>query len=87
MNEEDDMDDQQRRTIESVQATARTVADGVGDAAERVASTARDAGEGVAEFRAVIRRQPITMAFVMLGMGYLLGRIAGGARHWTHRQA
>lgn len=48
--------------------------------AGQAAMTARQASEGVTEFRALIRNQPVTMAALMLGLGYVLGRVAGG-RH------
>ncbi len=32
--------------------------------------------DGIVRFRAVVRAQPITVAMVMLGFGYLLGHLA-----------
>ncbi|MCW3474890.1 hypothetical protein [Limobrevibacterium gyesilva] len=72
------MSDEARSTMESIQSATQAVADGVSEAAGRATTAARQASDGVSEFRAVIRRQPITMAFLMLGMGYVLGRISGG---------
>ncbi len=70
--------EQVRTSLEAAQDVARAVADGASQTANRAVSAARQASDGVTEFRAVIRRQPITMAFVMLAMGYLLGS------HLTH---
>jgi hypothetical protein len=62
-----------RSSAGPAQKAARAVADGVYETADRAATAIRQASDGVTEFRAVIRKQPITMAFLMLGMGYLLG--------------
>ena len=32
--------------------------------------------DNVTEFRAIVRAQPITLAILMLGFGYLLGHLA-----------
>jgi hypothetical protein len=66
-----------RSTMETVHDAAQAVTDGVSAAASGAAVAARQASDGVTEFRAVIRRQPITMAFLMLAMGYVLGRVSG----------
>ena len=63
--------------METVHDAAQAVTDGVSAAASGAAVAARQASDGVMEFRAVIRRQPITMAFLMLAMGYVLGRVLG----------
>jgi hypothetical protein len=72
------MNDETGSTLESVQGAAHAVADGVSEAAGRAVTGARKASDGVTEFRTVIREQPITMAFLMLGIGYVLGRMFGG---------
>jgi len=69
--------EQVRGAMETVQDAAQAVTDGVSAAASGAAVAARQASDGVTEFRAVIRRQPITLAFLMLAMGYVLGRVSG----------
>lgn len=66
-----------RSTMETVHDAAQAVTNGVSAAASGAAAAARQASDGVTEFRAVIRRQPITLAFLMLAMGYVLGRVSG----------
>ncbi len=43
-------------------------------------STARTIGDDITRFRAVVRGQPITIALVIFGFGYLLGHLASPRR-------
>ncbi len=54
---------------------ARKVADGLHDAVGQAGDAACSAGAGITEFRRIIRGQPLTMAFLMLGVGWVLGRV------------
>lgn len=70
-----------RQPSDFAQTMIRNVADGVCGTANMAAATVRQASDGVTEFRAVIRKQPITMAFLMLAMGYVIGsRLTSGRR-------
>jgi hypothetical protein len=71
------MSEQVRGTMETVHDAAQAVTEGVSAAASGAAVAVRQVSDGVTEFRAVIRRQPITLAFLMLTMGYALGRVSG----------
>jgi hypothetical protein len=62
-----------RTSVESVQHVARAVADGASQTTRNAVSAVQSVSDGVTQFRAVIRKQPITMAFMMLAMGYILG--------------
>ncbi len=62
----------------SIGASARSIAGGIEEAASHVRHAASRTQEGVAEFRAFMRAQPITGALLMVAFGYLAGRIAGG---------
>lgn len=64
---------QPKTSMESMQDTARKVADTASETGRRAASAVGQVSDGVTQFRAVIRKQPITMAFMMLAMGYMLG--------------
>jgi hypothetical protein len=57
------------------QNTAQRMADGLHDAVGQAGSVASQTGEGIAEFRRVVRAQPITMALLLLGFGYVVGRV------------
>jgi hypothetical protein len=70
-------DEDSKSTMEAVQGAAQAVSAGVSGVASHAAGAVRQASDGVTEFRAVVRRQPITMAFLMLAMGYVLGRVSG----------
>jgi hypothetical protein len=54
---------------------ARRMADGLHDAVGQASDAALTAGAGISELRQIIRGQPITMALLMLGLGYVTGRI------------
>ncbi len=69
-----------RRRTAAGHPRAQDLVDGLGNAAGQAATAARQAGDGVTEFRALIRNQPVTMAALMLGLGYVLGRVVAG-RH------
>lgn len=65
---------------ENSQGMARDLADGLSNVADQAAIRARQASDGVTELRALIRHQPITSAVLLLGLGYVFGRLAA-ARH------
>ncbi len=50
-----------------------------------LAAAARGTSEGVAELRDFIRAQPITAALLLLGLGYLAGRVAGASHAAARR--
>lgn len=65
--------EQTRTSVEAVQDAAKAVADGAIETGQYAVSAAQQMSDGVTQFRAVVRQQPITMAFLMLAMGYLIG--------------
>lgn len=65
---------------ENSQGMAQDLADGLSNVADQAAIRARQASDGVTELRALIRHQPITSAVLLLGLGYVFGRLAA-ARH------
>ena len=58
---------------DTVQQAARTAADTMSSAYDHSAATAARVSDGVTQFRSLIRQQPVTMGFVMLALGYMLG--------------
>jgi len=65
------------RTVgEAVQDSVKRVADGVCDAVGQARQAASQAGDGIGELRKVIRAQPLTMGFLAIGIGYLLGHLS-----------
>ena len=66
--------------VENYQGIAQDLADGLSSVAGQAAIKARQASDGVTELRALIRHQPITLAVLLLGLGYVFGRLAAG-RH------
>lgn len=71
------MSEQMARASRSVEDTAQVVAQGVAGAAGRTVAVARQTGSSLSEFRHLVRAQPVTMALLMLGFGYVLGRLVG----------
>ena len=68
------MDREQAKTsMEVVQEVAKAVADGATETAQCALSAVHQVSDGVTGFRAVVRKQPITMAFIMLALGYVIG--------------
>jgi stage V sporulation protein SpoVS len=61
---------------EAVESTMRRVAGGLSDAVGQAKQAAVQAGDGIGELRQVIRAQPLTMAFLAIGIGYLLGHLS-----------
>jgi hypothetical protein len=61
---------------DSVEGTMRRVAGGVSDAVGQARQAAYQAGDGIADLRRVIRGQPLTMGFLAIGIGYLLGHLS-----------
>lgn len=66
---------------------AGSVASGIGAAAQNATVTARRLDSGAAEFRKMTRRQPITVAVLMLSVGYVLGRIVAAGRRPTNSRS
>jgi hypothetical protein len=62
---------------EPIESAVRRVAGGVSDAVDQARLAATQAGTGIGELRKVIRGQPLTMWFLAIGIGYLLGNLAG----------
>ena len=59
-----------------IESAVRRVAGGVSDAVGQATVAARQAGDGIGELRKVIRGQPLTMGFLAIGIGYLLGHLS-----------
>ena len=53
--------------------TADRVSDTVAAAYAQGSETLAQASDGVTRFRSTMRAQPVTMAFVMLALGYMIG--------------
>jgi hypothetical protein len=69
------------RTLEArTNETGADVIGGLGEAVSHIQHAASRAQERATEFRAFMRAQPIAGALLMVGIGYLVGRIAGGRR-------
>jgi hypothetical protein len=64
-----------------VQQKAQRLANGLHDAVGQAGDAAWTAGAGIGEFRQIIRGQPLTMAFLMLGLGYVVGRVLNSRPH------
>ncbi len=60
---------------QTVQNAAQSVGEGVSNAAGQGAAAVAKVSDGVTRFRSAMRREPITMAFVMLAAGYMLGTL------------
>jgi hypothetical protein len=61
---------------DSVAGTMSRVAGGVSDAVGQARQAAYQVGDGIGDLRRVIRGQPLTMGFLAIGIGYLLGHLA-----------
>ena len=61
---------------DAIESTVRRVAGGVSDAVGQARVAARQAGDGIGDLRTVIRGQPLTMGFLAIGIGYLLGHLS-----------
>lgn len=72
------IDDIHNRALDdrAIESTVRRVAGGVSDAVGQATVAARQAGDGIGELRKVIRGQPLTMGFLAIGIGYLLGHLS-----------
>jgi hypothetical protein len=64
----------------SIGTGARKVAVGLEEAASHVRHAASRTQERITQFRGFMRAQPITGALLMVAVGYLVGRFAGGRR-------
>jgi hypothetical protein len=64
---------------DSIQHSARRVAGTIGETVGQAKQAACQAGDGIGELRRVIRAQPLTMGFLAIGIGYLLGTLASRA--------
>jgi hypothetical protein len=69
---------------DSLHSAARRVAGGISDAAGQARQAAYQASDGIGDLRRVIRAQPLTIGFLAIGVGYLLGHLSswslGGRR-------
>jgi hypothetical protein len=64
------------RTVdERSHGAARAVAEGVSSAVDQVVTVAGQTSDSVSAFRDAVRRAPLAMSLVMLGLGYLIGTI------------
>jgi hypothetical protein len=57
--------------------TGRAMAQGATQALGQVVTMASNATGGLCAFRDTVRRMPVAMSLVLLGFGYLIGRVAG----------
>ncbi len=57
------------------QGTVRAVAHGMSSAMDQAATAAGRTTNGMLAFRDAVRRMPLAMSLVMLGMGYLIGTV------------
>ena len=64
-----------------IQHKGQKIADGLHGAVGQAGDVASSAGAGISEFRQIIRGQPLTMAFLMLGLGYVVGRVLNSRPH------
>jgi hypothetical protein len=65
--------------------TARSAADGVTMAVDQAITVAGKTGSGIAAFRGAVRRAPLAMSLVMLGLGYLIGTVRESSVATTRR--
>lgn len=56
-------------------STAQDAAQGVSSAAHQIVRAAGQTVDSVTTFRNTIRSTPLVMAFLMLGLGYVIGSI------------
>jgi hypothetical protein len=59
----------------TIQQKAAKAANGLHNVVGQASDVAWSAGAGFAELRQMIRAQPLTMAFLLLGLGYVVGRV------------
>ncbi len=74
------MQDEPHSDLDSSHDATRVVTEGVSEVAGHAAAALRAASRTTTEFRALIRGQPITLAVLMLGLGYVIGRTFCGGR-------
>jgi hypothetical protein len=67
------MDDADPGAKEYPNANAHPVASGVSNVVGQVATAACQATDSVSALRDAVRRTPLVMSLVMLGLGYLVG--------------
>jgi hypothetical protein len=65
---------------DSVEGTMSRVAGGVSEAVGQARQAAYQVGDGIGDLRRVIRGQPLTMGFLAIGIGYLLGHLSSRSR-------
>jgi hypothetical protein len=63
------------KSDEAPHSTMQDAAQGVSSAAHQIVRAAGQTVDGVATFRNTIRSTPLVMAFLMLGLGYVIGSI------------
>lgn len=63
------------KSDEKPHSAVQDAAQGVSSAAHQIARAAGQTVDGVTTFRNTIRSTPLVMAFLMLGLGYVIGSI------------
>ena len=66
---------------DSVVGSMSRVAGGVSDAVGQARQAAYQVGDGIGDLRRVIRGQPLTIGFLAIGIGYLLGHLSSRSLH------
>ncbi len=61
------------RTDEKPHSTVQDAAQGVTSAAHQIARAAGQTVDGITTFRNTVRNNPLMMAFVLVGLGYVIG--------------
>ena len=67
--------------VRTIQQKAPKAANGPHGLVGQASDVAWSAGAGVVELRQMIRAQPLTMAFLLLGLGYVVGRVTRSRWH------
>jgi hypothetical protein len=66
---------------DNVRTSPQKAANGLHDVVGQASDVAWSAGAGFVELRQMIRAQPLTMAFLLLGLGYVVGRVTRSRWH------
>jgi hypothetical protein len=74
------MQDEPHSDVDSSHGGPSAVTEDVSEIAGHAAAVLRAASRTTTEFRALVRGQPITLAVLMLGLGYVIGRTLCGGR-------
>ncbi len=78
------MTDMIRLSDQKPHSTVDDLAGGASDAVSRIVSAARQGASGVSSFRDTMRQAPLVMAFLMLGIGYILGSVTSARPPQRH---